>query len=73
MSKAQTLANLVSTGSVLEDGTIAASEVSGLPATVVGVDDTQTLTNKTISFADNTLTGAASTGKAIAMAIVFGG
>lgn len=34
---------------------------------------TNTLTNKTISFADNTLTGVASTGKAIAMAIVFGG
>jgi hypothetical protein len=34
---------------------------------------TQTLTNKTISFSDNTLTGVASTGKAIAMAIVFGG
>jgi hypothetical protein len=34
---------------------------------------TQTLTNKTISFSSNTLTGVASTGKAIAMAIVFGG
>ena len=33
----------------------------------------KTLTNKTISAADNTLVGVASTGKAIAMAIVFGG
>lgn len=38
----------------------------------VGTSDTQTLTNKTISAADNTLVGVASTGKAIAMAIVFG-
>jgi len=34
---------------------------------------TETLTNKTISAANNTLVGVASTGKAIAMAIVFGG
>ena len=49
MSKANTLASLVSTGGVLADGTIAASEVSGMPSgTVVGTTDTQTLTNKTI-------------------------
>jgi len=40
---------------------------------VVGTSDSQTLTNKTISAANNTLVGVASTGKAIAMAIVFGG
>jgi hypothetical protein len=39
---------------------------------VVGTTATQTITNKTIAFADNTMTGVASTGKAIAMAIVFG-
>jgi hypothetical protein len=39
----------------------------------VGTSDSQTLTNKTISAANNTLVGVASTGKAIAMAIVFGG
>ena len=39
----------------------------------VGNSDSQTLTNKTISAADNTLVGVATTGKAIAMAIVFGG
>ena len=60
--------------------TVAYSEVSGTPTLptfpsgdVVGATDTQTLTNKTISAADNTLVGVASTGKAIAMAIVFGG
>ena len=58
MSKAQTLANLVSTGSLLEDGTVAYAEVSGTP--VIGTDiqaydantttstNTQTLTNKTL-------------------------
>jgi len=40
---------------------------------IVGTTEAQTLTNKTISAADNTLVGVASTGKAIAMAIVFGG
>jgi len=36
-------------------------------------DATQTLTNKTISASSNTLVGVATTGKAIAMAMVFGG
>lgn len=52
MSKAQTLANLVSTGSVLADGTIDAAEIGNLtlPAggDIVGTTSTQTLTNKTI-------------------------
>lgn len=52
MSKARTLAGTVSTGAVLADGTVAAAEVTGLPTfptgDVVGVSDTQTLTNKTI-------------------------
>ena len=60
-SKARTLAGTVSTGAVLADGTVAATEVTGLPTfptgTVVGATDSQTLTNKTIAFADNTLTG----------------
>lgn len=47
MSKAKTLASLVSTGSTL------ASPPSGA---TVGTTDTQTLTNKTISGSSNTLT-----------------
>jgi hypothetical protein len=39
---------------------------------VVGTTDTQTLTNKTISLANNTLTGVATKGNAIAFSIVFG-
>lgn len=68
MSKAQTLATTVSTGNVLADGTVAYSEVSGTPTLptfpsgdVVGTTDTQTLTNKTVTFADNTLTGVVPT------------
>lgn len=49
------------------------AQVGGNGGTAVTLNGVQTLTNKTISFADNTLTGVASTGKAIAMAIVFGG
>ena len=83
MSKARTLASTVSTGNVLADGSVAASEVSGLATvattgsytdltneptaptgTIVGTTDSQTLTNKTIVFADNTLTNVASTSTA---------
>jgi hypothetical protein len=49
------------------------AQIGGNGGTAVTLAGVQTLTNKTISFADNTLTGVASTGKAIAMAIVFGG
>lgn len=76
MTKARTLGNFVSAGNPLADGTLAASEISGLPTfpsgTVVGTTDTQTLTNKTISISDNTLVGVASVGKAIALAMVMG-
>ena len=52
MSKAQTLANLVSTGSVLADGTIDAAEIGNLTlptgGDIVGTTSTQTLTNKTL-------------------------
>ncbi len=59
MSKAETLARLVSTGGPLADGSISAAEVSGLTGSVVGTADTQTLTNKTISADSNTLSGIA--------------
>jgi len=60
MSKAKILAGTVSTGAVLADGSVAAAEVTGLPTfptgTIVGTTDSQTLTNKTISGASNTIT-----------------
>ena len=61
MSKARTLASTVSTGAVLADGTIDAAEIGNLTlptgGDIVGTTATQTLTNKTIAIADNTLTG----------------
>lgn len=64
-SKARTLAGTVSNGAILADGTIDASEIGSLTlptgGDIVGTTSTQTLTNKTIAFADNTLTGVAGT------------
>jgi len=61
MSKARTLASTVSTGAVLADGTIDASEIGSLTlpsgGDIVGTTSAQTLTNKTLTYADNTLTG----------------
>jgi hypothetical protein len=61
MSKARTLASTVSTGAVLADGVVNASEIGNLTlptgGDIVGTTATQTLTNKTIAIADNTLTG----------------
>lgn len=61
MSKARTLAGVVSTGAVLADGVIDAAEIGSLTlptgGDIVGTTASQTLTNKTIAFADNTLTG----------------
>lgn len=59
---------------LLYDGTTweVYAQVGGNGGTAVTLTGTQTLTNKTISAADNNLVGVASTGKAIAMAIVFG-
>jgi len=48
------------------------AQVGGTSGNVVTTTATQTLTNKTISFADNNLVGVASTSKTIAMSIVFG-
>lgn len=68
-SKARTLAGTVSTGAVLADGTVDASEIGNLTlptgGDIVGTTATQTLTNKTIE-APNitnglTLAGAAGT------------
>lgn len=59
MSKAKTLASVVSTGGPLDDGQITAADIEGLTlpsgGDIVGTSATQTLTNKTIAGADNTL------------------
>lgn len=65
MSKARTLAGVVSTGAVLADGVVDASEIGSLTlptgGDIVGTTAVQTLTNKTITYADNTLTGVVGT------------
>lgn len=59
MSKAKTLASTVSTGGPLADGVITAADIGGLAlpegGDIVGTTSTQTLTNKTIDGATNTL------------------
>ena len=77
MSKARTLGNVVSTGAVLEDGTVNASEIGNLTlptgGDIVGTTATQTLSNKTLTApilgtpASGTLTNA--TGLPIATGI----
>lgn len=68
MSKAKTLANLVSTGSLLEDGTIDAAEIGDLTlptgGDIVGTTSTQTLTNKTIDYNSNTISNLPETNPA---------
>jgi hypothetical protein len=59
------------TGVLKGNGTAISAATAGTD--YVTPTGTETLTNKTISAANNTLVGVASTGKAIAMAIVFGG
>lgn len=53
MTKARTLGNFVSAGNPLADGSLTASDISGLPTfpsgTIVGTTDGQTLTNKTLT------------------------
>lgn len=77
MSKAKTLATTVSTGGVLADGTVSASEVSGLAAVATSgaASDVSGLATvaTTGEYSDLLNAPAAfTTGKAIAMAIVFG-
>lgn len=65
MSKARTLAGVVSTGAVLADGVIDAAEIGNLTlpsgGDIVGTTASQTIAGKTIAFADNTLTGVQAT------------
>lgn len=56
MSKAQILGQLVSTTGPLADGSIAASEITGISGSVVDTATSQTLTNKTLT--DPVITGA---------------
>lgn len=61
MTKPRILSSVVANGAPLADGTISYSEISGTPTiptgSIVGTTDVQTLTNKTIAYADNTLSG----------------
>ena len=69
MSKARDLADFISAGGVLEDGQISVSEISDLTATAEELNYTDGVTSNI----QTQLTAKATTGKAIAMAIVFGG
>ena len=82
MSKARDLADFISDGGVLEDGQISVSEISDLTATAAELNtlDGITATTAELNYTDGVtsniqtqLTAKATTGKAIAMAIVFGG
>lgn len=68
MSKAQILAQLVSSTGVLADGVVDISEVTGISGTLVDTTTTQTLTNKTLT--SPAITGATLTDPVIIGAIL---
>lgn len=77
MSKARTLATVVSDSNVLADGAVAASEVSGLAtvATSGAAADVTGLANVATTGSYNDLSSTPTpytNGKAIAMATIFG-
>lgn len=69
MSKARNLGNLVSTGEPLADGVIDTTDINGVTASATEINYLDGVTANL----QTQLDAKASTGKAIAMAIVFGG
>jgi len=68
MTKARDLANLIAAGNTLADGAISVAEISDLTASAAELNYVDGVT----SAIQPQLNAAATTGKAIAMAIVFG-